>query len=132
MSASADIFAANSIVWPMTVILMGLFGLKWAENSLRPVFSSFAAGVAQNASTNATFYMMAMLFGLSASLSAFYDVFSQLDDKAFTGLTLHQYAALWAKVLNPFIVAVLAYTRDSGKDKRTATNPPFAPLDSKP
>lgn len=120
-------FAANSIVWPLTALLGWLLLLKKTEDSLRPVFTSIIGGVAKNAGSNAVFYAVAIMFGLSASLSAFIEVFQQFDEAAWKAMTWHQYATLWAKVLNPFIVAILAYTRDSGKDRKPGgTTPPFA------
>lgn len=126
MSGDAYIFAANSIVWPITAFAMFLVVLRMVEKRTGPIFDSIIGGVAKNAGTNAVFYAIAIMFGLSASLSAFIEVFQQMDEAAWKVITWHQYATLWAKVLNPFIVAVLAYTRDSGKDRKpNGTTPPF-------
>lgn len=120
-------FAANSIVWPITAFAMFLVVLRMFEKRTGPILDSIIGGVAKNAGSNAVFYAVAIMFGLSASLSAFIEVFQQLDEQAWKMMTWHQYATLWAKVLNPFIVAILAYTRNSDKDRKPgATNPPFS------
>lgn len=128
MNESVDsLFAANSLVWPLVVVLIALLLLKKAEDGLRPVFNSIIGGVAKNAGSNATFYAMAIMFGLSASISAFVDVFKDMDNTLWSAITWHQYASMWARVLNPFIVAILAYTRDSGKDRGVVDQPPTPP-----
>jgi hypothetical protein len=39
---------------------------------------------------------------------------------------MHQYLSLWAKVLNPFIVASLAYATKAAPSRAPGTtNPPF-------
>jgi hypothetical protein len=104
---TSGIFAANSLVWPLTFLLCALILVRMTKDS--PITNAIVGGVAKNAGSNATAYAIAFMFGLSASLSAFYDVFSQMDAKTFDQTSWHQYAALWAKCLNPFVVAVLAY-----------------------
>lgn len=113
-------------VWPLVALLAFLVVSRKVASDVRPIFINVVDGVAKAAGSNAQAYAIAILFGLSASLSAFYDVFSQLDNKAFAEMTLHQYAALWSKVLNPFCVAILAYaTQNKFVPKSVSTNPPF-------
>ena len=97
------------IVLPCVGILVAVLVLYRAGGDVRPIFVNVVQGVAKNTQNNATQYAIAIMFGLSASLSAFYDAFQGMSSKALTELSWHQYAALWTKVLNPFIVAVLAY-----------------------
>lgn len=104
-----NLFAAGSVVWPLTVLLMFLIVLKQLRDDVRPIVRSIVTGLSANAQSNAPAYAIAIGFGLSASFSAFWDVFNQLDAASLVALSWHQYAALWTKVLNPFIVAVLAY-----------------------
>ncbi len=124
-----DLLAAHSIVWPLTFILVWLFILRAFKDS--QITNAIVGGVAKSAGSNATAYAIAIMFGLSASLSSFYDVFSQMDRASMDALSWHQYASMWAKVFNPFIVAVLAYAT---QNKFTGgglggTKPPF-PTDS--
>lgn len=123
----ADIFHADSMVWPLTFLLIALLVLRQVRDEVKPIFSSIVGGVAKSAGSNATAYAIAIMFGLSASLSAFYDVFSQLDAKALTDMSWHQYFSLWAKIGNPFIVAVLAYATQNKftGGGLSGTNPPL-------
>lgn len=117
------------IVWPLSFILCFLFVLRKVEADVRPIVTGVVTGLAGDATHNAKQWGIAVMFGLSASLAAFYDVFSELGTKDLAALSWHQYAAYWTKVLNPFIVAVLAYvTQSNFKPKATTTNPPFPAL----
>jgi hypothetical protein len=125
----ADIFAAGSLVWPLTFLLAFLLLLRRAGERLDPIFGGIVDGVAKNAGSNAVAYAIAIGFGFSASISAFIEVFSQMDKEAFKALSWHQYFVQWCKVANPFIVAVLAYatqnkfvTKTPGS---TQTTPPI-------
>jgi hypothetical protein len=93
-----------------------------------PLFKTVVGGLTQDAGRNAKEYAIALGFGLSASLSAFWDVFSRLDATSLGAMSWHQYAALWSKVANPFIVAVLAYaTQNNFKTDAKITAPPAGP-----
>lgn len=95
--------------WPLVVALVLLYLLRRVSDRVEPIFISVVNGVAKSAQSNAPAYAIAILFGLSASLSAFVDVFKEMNRDAIVALSWHQYAVLWAKVANPFIVAILAY-----------------------
>lgn len=128
MNATADML---QLIWPLAFLLIFLFVLRQVEAQVKPIVTSVVNGVATDAGRNAKQYAIAIGFGLSASLSAFVDVFKELDAATVTALGWHQYAALWAKCLNPFIVAVLAYaTQSSFKPANgngtSTTTPPFA------
>lgn len=97
------------IVVPLFVLLVVLLGLREVKDTINPVFGGIIAGLATHAKENAPGYGMAVMFGLSASLSAFYDIFSQTTKTDLEIMSWHQYLALWCKVFNPFIVASLAY-----------------------
>lgn len=93
----------------LTGVVVFLVATRRIASDVRPIFVNVINGVATSAGSNATAYAIAIMFGLSASMSAFYDVFNSLDAQTLRLMSFHQYFALWAKVLNPFIVAVLAY-----------------------
>lgn len=115
-------------VWPLTILLVALLVLRQVREEMKPIFSSIVGGLSKNAQSNATQYAIAIGFGLSASMSAFYDVFNDLTSTNLAAMSWHQYAALWTKVLNPFIVAVLAYaTQSNFKKPSNGTAPPFPP-----
>lgn len=115
-------------VWPLSFVLVSLFVLRQLGENVKPVFVSVIGGLSKNAGSNATQYAIAIGFGLSASLSAFYDVFNDMTVVSFHAMSWHAYAALWTKVANPFIVAVLAYATQSNFVKKpNGTTPPFPP-----
>lgn len=115
------------LVWPLSFILIMLIVLRQLRDDMSPIFRSVVGGLSQDAGRNAKQYAIAIGFGLSASLSAFVDVFKELDSAAVAALGWHQYATLWAKCFNPFVVALLAYTTQSSFKPPTGTNPPFNP-----
>lgn len=102
-------FAADSVVWPLTFLLIALCVLRKVEQDVRPIFVAVTRGVAVQAGNNAAAYATAILFGLTAAASAFIDVFQAMDAAKLTALSWHQYATLWVKIANPFFVAILAY-----------------------
>lgn len=116
----------SSLLWPLTVILILLVVLREAWEELRPIFVSMVNGLAKSAAANANLVGLALLFGVSASLSAFWDVFHALDRKSLMEMSWHQYLSLWTKVWNPFIVAFLAKMLPA-PPKTNETQPPFPP-----
>lgn len=114
-----------NLVWPLCFVLVVLLIIRNVRDDVGPIFRSIAGGLSQDAGRNAKQYAIALGFGLSASLSAFWDVFSRLDPTSLGALSWHQYAALWSKIANPFIVAVLAYVTQSNFKPKDGTNPPI-------
>lgn len=136
--STSEIFAADTIVWPLCYLLGCLCVVYIAQKfyqDVRPIVVGVRDGVAKQAQSNAPAYAICILFGLSASASAFIDVFHQLSSEALRLLSWHQYATLWVKVFNPFIVAVLAYATQNKFVKSpgsavagsTSTEAPFPP-----
>lgn len=127
----------QQFMWPLTAILIALLLFRQLRTDTSPIIKSVVSGLSQSAAKNATQYAIAIGFGLSASLSAFYDVFNNLTQADVHAMSWHGYAALWTKVLNPFIVAILAYATQSnskapGWTKPGETNPPFTQPQSRP
>lgn len=122
-----EMLAAN--IWPLFLFLLALLVLRQIKEDVRPIFVNIVSGVAKNAQSNAPAYAIAIGFGLSACIAAFIDVFQSLDAVKLHALSWHQYAALWAKVLNPFVVSVLAYATQNkfkgGSAVASSTNPPI-------
>lgn len=96
-------------IWPLTFLAVALFGLNRMRATIEPVVRAMMTALAKQAQDQAGMWMVAGMFGLSASLSAFYDIFSQVNKADFEGMSGWQLAALLAKVANPFIIAALAY-----------------------
>lgn len=109
MSEEMNPFVADSVVWPLTALLMFLLVLWRVQQDVRPIFLTVRDGLVREAGSNAPAYAICILFGLSASASAFVDVFQHMDSASLAAMSWHQYAVQWVKVFNPFIVAVLAY-----------------------
>jgi hypothetical protein len=122
----------QNLVWPLTFVLVLLIVLRHLRDEVKPIFASVVGGLSQDAGRNAKQYAIAIGFGLSASLSAFVDVFKELDAAAVGALGWHQYAAAWAKVANPFVVAVLAYATQSSFKPAGGTTPPFSSTPPQP
>lgn len=97
------------VVWPLLVMLTAFVIARQFTADVRPILLAVRDGVAVQAKSNAPAYAIAILFGLSAAASAFIDVFQHMTSDAILALSWHQYATLWVKVFNPFIVAILAY-----------------------
>lgn len=116
----------STIIWPLAFILVSLIVMRQLRDDLGPIFRSMVASLSTTAAKNSGQFAIALGFGLSASLSAFVDVFHTLSFDAWQDMTWHQYATMWAKCFNPFIVAVLAYATQSGvKVPPSDTKPPF-------
>lgn len=115
----------DSLVWPLSFILIALIVLRQAWEELHPIFVGMINSLAKNAGANATLVGIALLFGISASLSAFWDVFHSLDRKSLMEMSWHQYIAMWTKVWNPFIVAFLAKIIPTPPRSSSDTNPPI-------
>lgn len=97
----------------LSILLLILVGLHRLRATVDPLVAGVVGGLAKHAQVNAPAYGIACMFALSASLGAFYDVFSQVDYNTLHGMTWWQLGALIAKVLNPGIVAVTAYATQS-------------------
>ena len=97
------------IIWPMMIALVAFVVARQFTADVRPILIAVRDGVAVQAKSNAPAYAIAIMFGLSAAASAFIDVFQKLDSASLAAMSWHQYATLWVKVWNPFVVAILAY-----------------------
>lgn len=120
-----EILNPPAIVWPLTCLLFALIVLHLVREELKPITRAMVPALAQNASKNATVYMIAFTFGLSASLSAFYDMFKDLTAEQAAGLSWWQVVACLCKVANPFVVAALAYVLKPYGPEKAGTAPPF-------
>jgi len=99
-------------IWPFIPLLLAVF-LFWLavriRNDVQPIVVNVINGVARQAGTNAVPCAIAIGFGLSASLEA-------LAEQA---TALHWLLiAAGCKVVQPFIVAVLAYATQNGFVKK--------------
>lgn len=115
-----------AIVWPLLGALVVLAIFHQLRERLEPLTSAIIAGLAKDAGRNSKVYVTALAFGISASLSAWVDAFKDLTAAQAADLSYWQLSAIFARILNPFIVAVLAYAyRIQGTPQTTETKPPF-------
>ncbi len=108
------------------ILLVILLLVHRARETLNPLVTGIVGGLANHAQVNAPAYGLAIMFGLSASLAAFYDVFSQVTRADADAMSWWQLLALFAKILNPFIVATLAYATKN-QFKQANPSPPDMP-----
>lgn len=101
---SADFMAANSLVWPITVLLITLFVLRQIEQDVKPIFAGMVRGLAAQSTSNAASWAMAILIASGASCQALGEVATELG---------WIYVAAIAKVFQPGIVALIAYVMRS-------------------
>lgn len=108
--------------WPLVVMVGLLFILRKVETTVNPIVESVVRGVASSATGNALTYGLAIGYGLSASLQS-------LSEQA-TLLHWPIIAAL-AKVVNPCIVAMLAFAAKSDLTGK-APKPPGSTVSTAP
>lgn len=103
-----DLLELAPIGVPLTVILAILLIVRKADAVVQPIVINVVNGIARQAQSNALGYGLAIGYGFSASLQA-------LAEQA----TIMQWPLLaaFAKVANPFIVALLAYAAKSEINK---------------
>lgn len=111
-----------AVIWPLGVLLCVLLVARHARETLAPISKSVVEGLARDAQRNSRGYAMAIAFGLSASLSAWVEAFKDLSATQAAAMSYWQLSAVFAKIANPFIVAVLAYTYKQGSSN--GTQPP--------
>lgn len=121
---NSDLFAAGSLVWPLTVILLALIMLRALGTEVQPIFRSMRDSLAQQAAKNAMAWAMIMMIGASASMQAMIDVCHTLG--ALTQpMSWWFYLEAFARVVGPGLIAVIALLRPNPQSP--PTNPPFPP-----
>ena len=69
-----DIFAASSIVWPMTFLLVALLILRQIRDDVRPIFRAMVDPLTKQAQTNAVAWSIGIMLGNQSSLGALKEV----------------------------------------------------------
>lgn len=105
--------------WPLVVASVLLYLLHRVSNEVKPIVVGVVNGLAKQASSNALAYGLAIGYGLSASLQALAEQATMLDWPII---------AAFAKIANPFIVAMLAFAANGFTP--TAPKPAPAPPQS--
>jgi len=114
----ADIFSANSLVWPLCFLLLSLVLLRQLREDVRPIFRGMVGSLATQSSKNATAWALGMMVGTLGSLQALGEVADKMQ---------WPYVSAFAKILQPGLAAVLGYIMASPAQKPTvsSTNPPI-------
>lgn len=114
-----QLFAANSMVWPLAFLLIALLILRQLKEDVRPIFVSMLGSLHQHSARNAVAWAFAIMTATLASLQALQEVASQMG---------WVYVQVTAKVLQPGLAVLVAYGRPSpvgGIQTPTGTTPPF-------
>jgi hypothetical protein len=101
-------------IWPLTFILVSLFILRQIRQDVNPIFKGVIGGLAQHSTKYALAYAMASLYAAAASLQALAEVATQFH---------WVYLAAAAKVMQPGIVAVIAYITKGPSAEPSETSP---------
>ncbi len=104
----AEVFEANSLVRPLSFILIALILLRQLRDEVRPIFSGMIGTLAKQSSSNAVAWAVGIMMGTLASLQALGEVAQQLH---------WIYVAAFAKVLQPGLAGIVAYIMASPAQK---------------
>jgi len=89
-----------------------------------PAKQSIVDGLQQHVTKHALSYVIALLLGFGASLTAVYDNFWSLEPDQMAKIGWWQVIALVAKCMAPFATAVVGYLIKSPIEPKTSTPPP--------
>lgn len=112
------------VVWPLTFLLVALVVIHLVREEVKPIIRAVVAGLSTDAATHSKTYATYIAFGLSASLAAWVEAFKDLSAANAADLSYWQFSAIFARILNPFIVAILAAAYRNGPSNG-GTKPPF-------
>lgn len=113
---SDGLFAANSIVWPLSFLLVALTLLRHLREEVNPIFKGMVGTLAQQSSSNAVAWALGMMIGTLGSLQALAEVADKMH---------WPYISALAKILQPGLAAVLGYIMASPAQKTPSIiNPP--------
>lgn len=103
-------------IWPLIFLLIMLVLLRQVRADVQPIMVGIVKGLAAGSTKNPLFYAMALMLGLSASLGALAEVAHAFGWK---------YVEAFARVAQPFFVAVIAYAiKPPSPSVADTTNPP--------
>lgn len=103
-----NVFAADSVVWPLAFVLVALVALRQLSGLIAPIAETVVSGLATHAQKYAFAYAMACVYAAAASLQALADEATKLN---------WLYVAAAAKVIQPGAVALIAYVSKSPSGK---------------
>lgn len=118
---SPDPFAANSFVWPLTVLVFALFILRKVEAEVKPIVTGMVSGLAAKSARNSEFWFLGCIMALAASCQSIGEVAADLG---------WVYVVAGAKVMQAPLVTIIALMTKL-PSQSAQTNPPF-PVPTKP
>lgn len=65
-----NIFAADSLVWPLCFLLLALLVLRQIRDDVHPIFIGVVKGLTVSAQSNALYFGMMIICGLNAGFPA--------------------------------------------------------------
>lgn len=111
MMTYADI---SPIIWPLAALLVSLIILRKLSNSIEPVFQGLISGLKNQASRHSLAWLMALMYASAASLQSLSEVAAALQ---------WVYVAAFAKVVQPAVVAIIAYVNRPPQSLNPPTDP---------
>ena len=99
-----SILESNSLVWPLSFLLIALLILKRVQDDVRPIFLGMVGPLAKQAQTNAVAWTVGLMLGVLSSLGALTEVATQMQ---------WTYVAIACKVLGPGLATIVALIKQS-------------------
>ncbi|MBS0328210.1 MAG: hypothetical protein JSR30_00025 [Proteobacteria bacterium] len=112
------IFATNSLVWPLTFLLIALLLLRQVREDLRPIVSGMVGQLATQSQKYAMIWALALLVGFNSSMMALIDEAHKLG---------WGYLESAARVLAPGIGAVIGILKLQQAVPKSSGTPPSTP-----
>jgi len=110
---TSDLFAANSIVWPLAFLLIALVILKRIREDVRPIFRAMVDPLTKQAQTNAVAWAIGIMLGIQSSLGALKEV---ADAQNWIVV------ASTCKIVGPGLCTIVALILRSPTEKRIQTS----------
>lgn len=118
---TSDIFAASSIVWPLTFLLIALLILKRIRDDVRPIFRAMVDPLAKQAQTNAVAWAIGIMLGIQSSMGALKEVADAMGWIVVANM---------CKIVGPglcTIVALIMKSPTEKKNEQQVVPPPTPP-----
>lgn len=103
-----DPFAANSFVWPLSLVAVALLVAWRLESDVAPITRGILAGLSEHARSHFLVYALAFLLATNAGIDAFTDTFGKLTRTEVSALAWWQVLALCGKCLQGPVAALIA------------------------
>lgn len=109
-----NVFAANSVVWPLCFLLVALLIMRQLREDVRPIFRGIVVGLASQAQSNAMAWAVGLAMATLGSMTAAIDV-------AHANGWINVESAL--KIATPFIATLVTLSMKSPIKDVSAPSP---------